>query len=119
MARFPFCMSDESFLSTVTQNFRLIQIDAREDALSFRGATWRVRRGLAFKSARFQLNSIQQMMEPSILEFKASPELAGEMDTLDPLKGLREHFFIPKDADGSDLIYFTGNSLGLQPKTVR
>ena len=59
------------------------------------------------------------MMKSSILEFEASPDFAGEMDTRDPLKGLRERFFIPKDTDGSDLIYFTGNSLGLQPKTVR
>src|SRR5215204_1665609 len=59
------------------------------------------------------------MMKSSILEFKASPDFAGEMDTLDPLKGSREKFFIPKNADGTDLIYFTGNSLGLQPRTVR
>jgi kynureninase len=59
------------------------------------------------------------MTKSSIVEYEASPDFAGEMDTLDPLKGLRERFFIPKDADGSDVIYFTGNSLGLQPKSVR
>ncbi len=58
-------------------------------------------------------------MKTSILEFKASPDFAGEMDTHDPLKGSREEFFIPKHDDASDLIYFTGNSLGLQPKSVR
>ena len=59
------------------------------------------------------------MTKSSVPEFKASPDFAGEMDTLDPLKGSREKFLIPKNADGTDLIYFTGNSLGLQPRTVR
>ena len=58
------------------------------------------------------------MMKPSMPEFEASPDFAGEMDTNDPLKGSREKFFIPKEADGSEIIYFTGNSLGLQPKTT-
>src|SRR5215207_2434875 len=58
-------------------------------------------------------------MMRSKTEFEASPDLAGEMDTHDPLKGSREKFFIPKMDDGSDVIYFTGNSLGLQPKTTR
>jgi kynureninase len=59
------------------------------------------------------------MMKPSIREFEASPDFAGEMDTTDPLKGSRENFFIPRDTSGLEVIYFTGNSLGLQPKTVR
>jgi kynureninase len=59
------------------------------------------------------------MMKPSILEFEASPDFAGKMDTLDPLKGSREKFFIPKRADGSDVVYLTGNSLGLQPRSTR
>ena len=52
-------------------------------------------------------------------EFEALPGYAGEMDTLDILKGSRENFFIPKNPDGSEVIYLTGNSLGLQPKSVR
>lgn len=59
------------------------------------------------------------MIRTSQIEFEASPAFAGEMDTTDPLKGSREKFFIPKNVDGSELIYFTGNSLGLQPKTAR
>ncbi len=59
------------------------------------------------------------MIESSMFEFEASPDFAGEMDTADPLKGSRENFFIPKDENGSEVIYFTGNSLGLQPKSVR
>ena len=58
-------------------------------------------------------------MKPSIVEFEASPALAGKMDTTDPLKSFRERFFIPKRPDGRDVIYLTGNSLGLQPKTAR
>lgn len=59
------------------------------------------------------------MMKPSIVEFEASPAFAGKMDTTDALKCFREKFFLPKMADGSDAIYFTGNSLGLQPIKTR
>ena len=59
------------------------------------------------------------MTIPSPFKFEASPAYAGELDTHDPLKGSREKFFVPKTPDGSEAIYFTGNSLGLQPKTTR
>lgn len=59
------------------------------------------------------------MTIPSPFKFEASPAFAAEMDTHDPLKGSREKFFIPKNADGTDAVYFTGNSLGLQPRTTR
>ena len=58
------------------------------------------------------------MTMSSQVEFEASPTFAGMMDTTDPLKCFREKFFIPKREDGSDVVYFTGNSLGLQPKTT-
>ena len=58
------------------------------------------------------------MTPASQFKFEASPGFAGEMDTLDPLQGSREKFFIPKKPDGTDAIYFTGNSLGLQPRTT-
>lgn len=41
------------------------------------------------------------------------------MDEQDSLKDFREKFFIPKQESGEDVLYFTGNSLGLQPKTTR
>jgi kynureninase len=41
------------------------------------------------------------------------------MDAADELSGFRDKFWIPRDAAGSEQIYFTGNSLGLQPKTTR
>src|SRR5436309_8555068 len=44
---------------------------------------------------------------------------AEEMDERDPLKGFRERFHFPKAKDGAEPIYFTGNSLGLMPKTAR
>ena len=59
------------------------------------------------------------MTIPSTFKFEASSAYADELDTHDPLKGSREKFFVPKTPDGSDAIYFTGNSLGLQPKTTR
>jgi kynureninase len=41
------------------------------------------------------------------------------MDRADPLASFRSRFHIPKRKDGTDSIYFCGNSLGLQPKTAR
>ena len=40
------------------------------------------------------------------------------MDEQDPLKGFREKFLFP-DFHKNEVIYFTGNSLGLQPVTTR
>jgi kynureninase len=41
------------------------------------------------------------------------------MDAADPLRGFRDRFFIPRQENGQEAIYFTGNSLGLMPKTAR
>jgi kynureninase len=41
------------------------------------------------------------------------------MDELDPLTGCRDLFHVPRRADGSPVIYFCGNSLGLQPRAAR
>lgn len=48
---------------------------------------------------------------------KNSLEFAKESDQADPLKNYRNRFFIPQ-FQGRDTVYFTGNSLGLQPKSV-
>ncbi|MGI8469993.1 MAG: hypothetical protein ACR2N3_16255 [Pyrinomonadaceae bacterium] len=53
------------------------------------------------------------------LEYKTSASFAFEMDAQDSLKNFREKFYIPKQSNGADAIYFTGNSLGLQPKSTR
>ncbi|MCF6351888.1 MAG: kynureninase [Cyclobacteriaceae bacterium] len=44
-----------------------------------------------------------------------SLEYAQSLDEKDPLKSFREKFHIPTH-QGKDALYFTGNSLGLQPK---
>ena len=44
-----------------------------------------------------------------------SPAHAAALDAADPLRSLRDHFLIPQH-QGSDQLYFVGNSLGLQPK---
>lgn len=43
---------------------------------------------------------------------------AQRLDQADPLRSYRDRFYIP-ERDGKPIIYFCGNSLGLQPKTVR
>ena len=42
---------------------------------------------------------------------------AKEMDTKDPLREFRDKFYFPTFMN-KDVVYFTGNSLGLQPKTA-
>lgn len=58
------------------------------------------------------------MASTAQLEYKASLDFAQSMDNDDPLREYRDLYHIPKERDGSDLIYFTGNSLGLQPKST-
>jgi kynureninase len=43
---------------------------------------------------------------------------AKQLDANDSLKSYRNKFHIPQH-NGSDMVYFTGNSLGLQPKTTK
>ena len=50
--------------------------------------------------------------------FKNTLAFAQEMDKNDSLKHFRERYFMPQ-INGKDAIYFTGNSLGLQPKTTK
>lgn len=44
---------------------------------------------------------------------------AAQLDRDDPLRGFRERFHFPAHDDGSPVLYFTGNSLGLMPKKAR
>ena len=41
------------------------------------------------------------------------------MDQNDPLASYRNAFHIPKEDNGKNWLYFTGNSLGLQPKSTK
>ena len=52
------------------------------------------------------------------MNYENSLAYAQQMDADDPLKGYRSQFHMPQ-VNGRDSYYFTGNSLGLQPKTVR
>jgi kynureninase len=52
------------------------------------------------------------------INFKNTPDYAKYLDDQDPLRTLRDNFYIPL-VNGKEAIYFTGNSLGLQPKTTQ
>ena len=51
--------------------------------------------------------------------FEPHLEYALNRDQKDALRPYREAFHIPKDSRGNDWLYFTGNSLGLQPKSTK
>lgn len=52
------------------------------------------------------------------MEFKNTLEFAKSLDAKDNLRTYREEFIFPK-INGKEVIYFTGNSLGLQPKRTK
>jgi len=52
-------------------------------------------------------------------DYKTGLDYAKKQDQNDPLAHYRSQFHIPKDKDGNDWLYFTGNSLGLQPKSTQ
>lgn len=53
------------------------------------------------------------------IAYKADEAFAKQMDMADPLAKFKEQFHFPKKSTGEPLLYFCGNSLGLQPKAVR
>ncbi len=52
------------------------------------------------------------------MNFEKTKSFSRQLDKQDAIKGCRELFHYPKDRQGKELIYFCGNSLGLQPKKV-
>lgn len=52
------------------------------------------------------------------MNFENTLAFARQLDKHDPLKQFREQFYIPI-INGKDAIYFAGNSLGLQPRSVQ
>ncbi len=52
------------------------------------------------------------------MEFKNTLAFAQSLDAQDNLKAYRDEFIFPK-IKGEEVIYFTGNSLGLQPKRTK
>ena len=52
------------------------------------------------------------------MEYNDSLDFAKRMDAEDPLRAYRDRFYFPQH-NGKDVLYFCGNSLGLQPKGVQ
>jgi len=52
------------------------------------------------------------------MQFENSLAFAKQLDSDDKLRRYRDEFHFPQ-VDGKDVIYFTGNSLGLQPKQTQ
>lgn len=48
-----------------------------------------------------------------------SKQIAEDLDNNDPLREYRSQFYIPSGKTREEQLYFTGNSLGLQPKSVQ
>ncbi len=55
----------------------------------------------------------------TLSNYKLGLDYALEQDQKDELNAYRNQFYIPKDNSGNELIYMTGNSLGLQPKQTK
>ncbi|MGJ8745164.1 kynureninase [Polaribacter sp.] len=53
------------------------------------------------------------------MKYQNNLAFAQQQDTEDTLSYLRNQFHIPKDKNGNNWLYFTGNSLGLQPKSTK
>jgi len=53
------------------------------------------------------------------MTFENSRSFAKTLDQDDPLGSYREKFHYPKNETKENVIYFSGNSLGIQPKSVR
>lgn len=51
------------------------------------------------------------------MDYQFSSDFAQKMDRKDPLRQFRDRFYFPKHSSGQ-MVYFTGNSLGLQPKST-
>ena len=55
----------------------------------------------------------------NLSKYKLGRDFANQLDNDDHLSDFRNQFHIPKDENGKELIYMTGNSLGLQPKITK
>lgn len=59
------------------------------------------------------------MSQTAETQFQNSLDYARYLDESDPLRRFRSKFHMPLQKDGRPYIYLCGNSLGLQPRTVR
>jgi len=53
------------------------------------------------------------------MNYQNTLDYAKQLDQEDPLSYLRKEYHIPTDVNGNEWLYFTGNSLGLQPKATQ
>ena len=60
---------------------------------------------------------MQKTSEAAPVDFEPTLDFALEQDKQDPLRLFRNRFYFPKVQE-KEAIYFCGNSLGLQPKSV-
>ncbi len=51
-------------------------------------------------------------------QYRSEIDFARQMDASDPLAGYRSQFHMPRTKQGTECLYFCGNSLGLQPKAL-
>ena len=56
--------------------------------------------------------------DENILSFENNHQFAISADEVDPLKDFRERFYFP-NFEGKKVVYLTGNSLGLEPKSTQ
>ena len=59
------------------------------------------------------------MQNKGKMNYENTLTFAKKMDVADPLRSFRERFHLPIQKDGTPYVYLSGNSLGLQPKSVR
>lgn len=57
--------------------------------------------------------------EFTLSNYQLGIDYAKQQDQNDALASYRNRFHIPKDKHGNEVIYMTGNSLGLQPKSTK
>ncbi|MCA9290113.1 MAG: kynureninase [Phycisphaerales bacterium] len=60
-----------------------------------------------------------QVSGTSMTDVPPDEAFARTLDEQDPLRGYRDRFHIPCRPNGEPVLYFCGNSLGLQPKAAR
>ena len=53
------------------------------------------------------------------MTFSSDENFARQLDRQDPLRDFRDKFSVPLGKDGKPVIYFSGNSLGLMPRSAR
>jgi len=61
---------------------------------------------------------LKKIKNKPMSDYKNTLEFAQQKDANDPLKSYRDKFYIPV-INGIETVYFTGNSLGLQPKSTK